>query len=129
MSYEKVLFRNKTLSDLFEEIYDNSRKKDKQISSLIGELKVLIEGIDDATLVVPMIKEYLEIGVKNDEHLIKLAAIIQRLENISSKGSDVDMFDPSEIQSLLDEIENTDNRIDNTSNKVEELEKIGNDLQ
>ena len=104
MSLDKKIFKDKTLSDLFGEIYDNSRTKDRQISALVAELKTLIEGIDDATLVVPMIKEYLEIGVKNDEHLIKMAAIIQRLETSSGNVSD-DIFDPSEIQAILDELD------------------------
>ena len=104
MSLDKKIFKDKTLSDIFSEIYENSRTKDRQISALVAELKTLIEGIDDATLVVPMIKEYLEIGVKNDEHLIKMAAIIQRLETSGGSTSE-DMFDPSEIQAILDELD------------------------
>jgi hypothetical protein len=45
---------------------------------LIGELKPLINDIGDATLIVPLIKEYMELGIKNDEQLIKMATIIQR---------------------------------------------------
>jgi hypothetical protein len=103
MALDKIIFEDKTLSDLFKEIYDNSRKKDKQITSMVGELKSLIEGIDDATLVVPMIKEYMEIGVKNDEHLIKLAQIFQRMEANTGKGGD-DLFDPMELSALIEEM-------------------------
>ncbi len=103
MALDKVIFDDKTLSDLFKEIYTNSRKKDSQINAMVGELKTLIEGIDDATLVVPMIKEYMEIAVKNDEHLIKLAQIVQRIEANAGKGGE-DGFDPMEISAILDEI-------------------------
>lgn len=119
MSLDKTIFKDKSLSDLFGEIYDNSKKKDKQINALIGELKPLIDDIGDATLVVPMIKEYLEIAVKNDDHLVKLAAIVQRLETSSSKETE-DMFDPESLQALIDEIEETDN-------KLEELSESGTD--
>ena len=78
------------------------------MSSLIGELKPLIENIGDATLVVPMIKEYMEIGVKNDEHLIKMAAIIQRIESAANKGDGADFFDPSELADLLEASELTE---------------------
>ena len=44
----------------------------------INELKPLINDIGDATLIVPLIKEYMELGIKNDEQLIKMATIIQR---------------------------------------------------
>ena len=75
---DNVVFGNKKFSDILEEIYNNQKKKEKQISALISELKPLVNEIGDATLIVPLIKEYLDIGVKNDEQLIKMATIIQR---------------------------------------------------
>jgi hypothetical protein len=83
---ESDIFGGKKLKDLFQEIYSNQKKKERQISSLIDELKPLIGDIGDATLVVPLIKEYLEIGVKNDEQLIKMATIIQRCLSSDSSG-------------------------------------------
>lgn len=84
------LFEGKNLSDLFKEIYDNSVAKKQQIKDLIGSLAPLIEGIGDATLLVPLIKEYLEIGVKNDEQLIKLAQIVQRLDSGKKQENPMD---------------------------------------
>lgn len=86
---ESNIFGDKKFKDLFEEIYNNQKKKEKQISTLIGELKGLINDIGDATLIVPLIKEYLDIGVKNDEQLIKMATIIQRCIVVgTAAGSD-----------------------------------------
>ena len=75
---ESNIFGKKKFSDLLKEIYDNQKKKEAQITALIGELKPLINDIGDATLIVPLIKEYMELGIKNDEQLIKMATIIQR---------------------------------------------------
>jgi hypothetical protein len=86
MALDKVLFKDKKVSDVLEEIYSNSKKKDKQIAALIAELKPLIENIGDATLVVPMIANYMEIGVKNDEMLIKMLTIVQRMDNARTSG-------------------------------------------
>ena len=58
-----------------------------------------------------MIKEYMEIGVKNDEALIKLATIVQRIESANAKGDCSDMFDFSELQDLLEESEETKEEI------------------
>ena len=116
MESDKEIFKGKKLSDLFEEIYNNSRETKSQVKGLIGELKPLIENIGDATLLVPMIKEYMEIGVKNDEHLIKLATVIQGLEAIQAKGGDGDMFDFSDLQDLLEESEEAQQEL---VNKVE----------
>lgn len=103
MSLDKEIFKGKTLSDLFGEIYDNSKETKNQVRALISELKPLIENIGDATLIVPMIKEYMEIGVKNDEHLIKLATVIQRIEAMQAKGEGNGEFDFSSLQDLLEE--------------------------
>ena len=107
MGTDKEIFKGKSLSDLFNEIYDNSKETRGQIKGLIGELKPLIENIGDATLLVPMIKEYMEIGVKNDEALIKLATIVQRLEIAKERGGDGEMFDFDSLQELLEESEET----------------------
>jgi len=104
MGLETTIFGKKTVSDVLKEIYDNSRNKDKQINALIGELKPLVENIGDATLVVPMIKEYLEVGVKNDEHLIKMVALVQRLEGSGGKDSN-DFFNPEELAKLMEQSE------------------------
>ena len=102
---DNVVFGKKKFSDILEEIYTNQQKKDKQISILISELKPLVQEIGDATLIVPLIKEYLEISVKNDEQLIKMATIIQRaLSNSAETGNGFDLSD-EEKQQLLAEID------------------------
>ena len=120
MDSDKEIFKGKTLSNLFEEIYNNSKETKTQVKGLIGELKPLIENIGDATLLVPMIKEYMEIGVKNDEHLIKLATVIQRIEAIQAKGGDGEMFDFSDLQDLLEEQEENQKELDNKIQDIEE---------
>jgi hypothetical protein len=86
--FDNVIFGKKKFSDVLEEIYNNQQKKDKQVTALINELKPLISDIGDATLVVPLIKEYMEISVKNDDILIKMAALAQRaMATVTSDGS------------------------------------------
>ena len=101
---DNIVFKNKKFSDILNEIYDNQKKKEKQISGLIAELKPLISDIGDATLIVPLIKEYMEIGVRNDEQLIKMATIIQRAINNSS-GEDSLGITESEKEELLAELD------------------------
>jgi len=120
MDSSKEIFKGKSLSDLFGEIYDNSKETKGQVKALIGELKPLIESIGDATLIVPMIKEYMEIGVKNDDALIKLATIIQRIESAQAKGEGGDIFDFDSLQDLLAESEEVKEEVEVTKNKTEE---------
>ena len=101
---DKKVFGSKTYSNLLKEIYDNQKKKEVQISSLISELKPLIEDIGDATLIVPLIKEYMELGIKNDDALIKVATIFQRI--FANEGKEVEGFGISEAEKeqLLNDI-------------------------
>jgi hypothetical protein len=79
------LFKGTTFSDLMKDVYHNSKKKSRQIDSLIQQLEPLVRNVSDATLIVPMIKDYIEVSVKNDDALVKLASIVQRLVNTNSK--------------------------------------------
>jgi hypothetical protein len=104
MSLDNVIFKKKKFSDLLEEIYNNQKSKQEQISSLIKELTPLINDVGEATLVVPLIKEYMEIGVKNDEQLIKMATIIQRIFNNNNIGEDGFSISDDEKKQLLQEV-------------------------
>lgn len=105
MSLDKVIFKQKSFSQLLEEIYDNQKKREKQVAGLIGELRPLIQDTGDATLIVPLIKEYLEIGVKNDEQLIKVAQIIQKIfQNTNTTGDGLGITE-QEKEQLLREID------------------------
>lgn len=87
MSQDYELFEGKSLSSLFKDIYDNSKHNKTQLELLVKELAGFIKDGDMAIQIVPMIKEYLEINVKNDEQLVKLATIVQRLIAAENKGS------------------------------------------
>ena len=87
MSDFKV-FEGKSLSDVFKDIYDNSATNKKQLDILIREVVGFIKDGDTAVQLIPAIKEYLEIKVKNDEQLVKMASIVQRLVSSEGKGSE-----------------------------------------
>ena len=101
---DNIIFKNKKFSDILSEIYDNQKKKEAQITGLISELKPLISDIGDATLIVPLIKEYMEIGVRNDEQLIKMATIIQRVVN-NSGSEDALGITEAEKEELMAELD------------------------
>jgi hypothetical protein len=102
---ESNVFGKKKFSDILKEIYDNQKKKEVQITSLIGELKPLINDIGDATLIVPLIKEYMELGIKNDEQLVKMATIVQRALATGKSEEEGFGMTEEEKQQLLGEIE------------------------
>ena len=109
-SLNQILFDDKSFSDLLKEIHGNQKKKTKQLASLIAELRPLVQSLGDATVVVPLIKEYMEISVKNDDALLKMAAIVQRLStgNINSgDGGLLTEEEMAQLQDLTEEIAKT----------------------
>ena len=96
----QIIFDDKSFSDLLKEIHKNQSKKSKQLASLIAELRPLVTSLGDATVVVPLIKEYMEISVKNDDQLIKMAAIVQRLSTGTTSTGDGGMLTEEEMEQL-----------------------------
>lgn len=130
MAKDYELFEGKSLSDVFKDIYDNTEKNRQQLDVLTRELVQYIKDGDTAVQIVPMLKEYLEINVKNDDQLVKMAGIVQRLISAESKAGSEDEYGLSEEEKtqLLSGIEDTIKDIqiesDNIHNKIEKSTKV-----
>ena len=99
MAKDYEIFEGKTLSDVFKDIYDNSKTNKQQLEVLMKEVVGFIKDGDTAVQIIPMLKEYLEINVKNDEQLVKLATIVQRITAAEKRVSDSgDEFGLSEAE-------------------------------
>ena len=98
MEKDALLFDNKSFSDLLRDVYNNTKKKELQINALIDQLKPMIKNMTDASLMVPLIKEYLEVSVKNDDNLVKLTSIVQRLLVSSGKNTNQDELGLSDAE-------------------------------
>jgi hypothetical protein len=100
MKFDDEIFGSKKFSDLLKDIYDNQKKKDRQINLLIADLKPMLNNISDAAILVPAIKDFIEVSVKNDEHLVKLAAVVQRAMGNNNEESSSFLTD-EEKEALL----------------------------
>ena len=113
MGAEFQLFDGKNLSSLFKDIYENQQSKKKNISEMIESLRKLIKNVGEATVLAPIIRDLIDTSVKNDDHLIKLATIAQRLATAEAKGIGEDgWLSENEKTQLLTELEDTVNEID-----------------
>ena len=125
------IFEGKTFQDLTKDIYENSKNKKLQLDLLMQEVHGLINGIDDLVVVGPIIKELMDVSVKNDEHLVKLASVLQRIITRSQGGSDDDSLALSEqekeelIQSLQEtatDLQKESDKINTVENKINFME-------
>ena len=83
-------FGETSLGDILEEAHGRSKEQKELVERLIDQLSDFMEDEDDAVALVPLIKEYLEINVQNNEQLVKIAQVIQRMYNASIKQSGSD---------------------------------------
>ncbi len=112
VDFNQIVFGKKTFSGLLKDIYDNSNDTEQQIVELITEIRPFITGPQQAVMLVPLIVQYMDVKVKNNEHLVKMAAVVQRAMTSSSNGSDKFMLSDSEIEQLMTE-----------ANAIEEAQK------
>lgn len=103
-NFDTVVFGKKTFSDLLKDIYNNNKKIEDQIEDLINTLKPFIKTTNEVIAIVPIIKEYMDVQVKSNEHLVKMASIVQRAIANSGNNSEDIFFTEAEKEQLLLEI-------------------------
>ena len=122
MSDNKEIFEGKTFQDLTKDIYENTTKRKVQIDLLISEIHGFITTIDDVVMVAPIIKEYMDTAVRNDEHLVKLAGVLQRIISKSQGDSDESMLlSDEEKEELMGTLQDT---VDDLQKESQRLETI-----
>ncbi len=121
MSDSFEVFEGKTLADVFKDIYNNSQSNKKQIEVLMKDLLKFVTDTASAVALVPILKEYLDVSVRNDEQLIKLASIVQKLASAESKGSEGE-FGLSELEKeqLMSNLGDTIKDIQDESDRINE---------
>ena len=118
------IFGDKKFSDLSQEIYENSKLKKTQIDHLIQEVHSYIQGIEDIAIVGPVLKELFDVAVKNDDNLLKLATVIQRIMNKQIDFiDDTSMLTDEEKQELMDTLEETAAELQDKSDEIQ-MDKI-----
>ena len=129
MANNYEIFEGKSLSDLFKDIYENTKTNKEQLEVLMKEVVGFIKDGDTAVQIIPMLKEYLEINVKNDDQLVKVAAIVQRIIAAESKGGSEEEFGLSdkEKEQLMGAIEEAATDLQSHSDEItEDMKRIEN---
>tara|TARA_R110000824_G_scaffold87285_3_gene215268 strand:- start:1146 stop:1541 length:396 start_codon:yes stop_codon:yes gene_type:complete len=123
MDKDVKIFDNVSFSDLTRDIYDNSKSKRVQLDLLIQEIHGFIQSIDDAVVVMPIVKEIFDVAIRNDEHLVKLASVLQRIVGKSSGASESDtmMLSDAEKEELIATLQDTAKDMQQESDKINKI--------
>tara|TARA_R110002020_G_scaffold6189_1_gene25856 strand:+ start:740 stop:1165 length:426 start_codon:yes stop_codon:yes gene_type:complete len=132
MPKENEIFDGKTFQDLTKDIYENTKNRKTQIDLLISEIHGFITTIDDVVMVAPIIKEYMDTAVKNDEHLVKLAGVLQRIISKSQGDSDESMLLSDEekeelmgtLQDTVEDLQKESDRLTTIKNKTTNISEV-----
>ena len=130
MEKDFKIFGDKNFSDLSQEIYENSKLKKTQIDLLIQEVHGYIQGIEDIAIVGPVLKELFDVAVKNDDNLLKLATVIQRIMNKQfDLTEDTSLLSDEEKQELMDSLEEAAASLQDKSDElVAGMERVRKDV-
>ena len=129
MKSKDEIFEGKSFQDLTHDIYKNTTDRKKQIDLLISEIHGFITTIDDVVLVAPIIKEYMDVSIKNDEHLVKLAGVLQRIISKSSGANEESMLlSESEKDELMATLQDTVSDLQNESDRLNSIKDKTTDL-
>lgn len=132
MSTDFELFPGKNLSGLFKDIYDNQQNKKQRISELIAEMRKIIRHAGDMAVIGPILKDLIDSSIRNDESLIKMSAIAQRIIGAQHKAEgDSGFLSDDEKEQLLKQLDETiaevadehDTKVDELTNEIEELKQ------
>ena len=125
MENDFELFPGKNLSGLFKDIYDNQQIKKRRISELINDVKGKIKVAGDWAVLGPIIKDLVETSVKNDDSLVKLATIVQRIvANKKTDESNNGILTEEEKQQLLKELDEVKHEVMEESDiKIDKIDK------
>jgi hypothetical protein len=127
MSTDFELFPGKNLSGLFKDIYQNQVNKKEKISSMIDEFKKMVRHAGDVAVMGPIIKDLIDSSVKNDDHLIKLATIAQRIVAADKKSEGEAGFlsaeERAQLLAEIDQVQEEVKRMDDIENEVEEIKQ------
>ena len=129
MAIDFEVFDGKSLSDLFKDIYDNTQTNKKQLKILMQEVVGFIKDGDTAVQIIPMLKEYLEINVKNDDQLVKMAAVVQRIISSEQRGNVGEEFSLSDLEKeqLVGALEDAATDLQKRSDEIDvDIKKVSN---
>ena len=129
------VFEGTTLQDLLKEIHSLAEHRRNQITTVMDTLAALITNVNDAAVIAPLVKDYMDVNVRSDEALVKIATIEQRLiaaEKLTSSG-DSDLLSDDEKESLLNNLRETQEQagkeaLETLSSTIEKRVDIDEDL-
>jgi uncharacterized protein YeeX (DUF496 family) len=107
MDNDKIIFDDKSMTDLYREMYNRSENKKTQINTILSDIQKHITDKNDAILMLPRINDFMIVGVKNDDNFLKMIAVIQKMETLKDGAVNGELLSEEEKEQLRNSIESS----------------------
>jgi hypothetical protein len=107
MDNDKIIFDDKSMTDLYREMYNRSENKKTQINTILSDIQKHITDKNDAILMLPRINDFMLVGVKNDDNFLKMIAVIQKMETLKDGAANGELLSEEEKEQLRNSIESS----------------------
>ena len=107
MDNDKIIFDDKSMNDLYREVYNRSATKKNQLDTVLSDIQKHISDKNDAILMLPRIKDFFDVGVKNDDNFLKMIAVIQKMETLKEGAVNGELLSEEEKEQLRNSIESS----------------------
>lgn len=117
MNLDFEVANGKSFRDLCGDIIERSQSKKDQLDTLLSEVRGYIKTPNDVVVFLPRVKELLEVGIKNDDQIVKLTAILQKLQStqLETSGGEDGLLSEEEKEQLLKA---------NATKEISEIKKV-----
>ena len=132
MDENPEVFKGTSFQDLMEEIHGHATSKRSQISNLMQKLSDMVTEPSHAAMMAPLFKDLMDVAVKNDEHPVKMATIMQRV--MSAKASNApnameSFFSEEDKKALMQEARAAAEEDDEADNVLQKMESAIEEAQ
>lgn len=118
------LFDGKTLGDLFKDVYTNQVSHKTELSDVVRTISRMIVRPEDAAILGPVLQQFMDTSIKNDENLIKMLNIAQRLISATTKTNDSGvMLSEAEKEAIIANAKDEIDAIIKESNQITKITK------
>ena len=127
---DNIVFGETTLTDLLQHIYDTTVSKRNQINTMVLKLVQLSQTPEEASILFPIIRNFLDTSVKNDQHIIQIAQLHQKIQSIQNKAAtNGGLLSEEDKTTLLNLLNRDFHTIDEESNEISEtIEQLTKDI-
>ena len=126
---QQNLFKDKKVSNILQQIYENNKQNKGNLQNILDTYQTIVQNLKQGdpiqvlSTVLPSMKNVLQTKVKNDQVLVKMTTVVQKLlqpNNINDNGNG--LLTNQQIQDLKNISKNNSKEVKNLLQQKQEFQ-------